>query len=491
MKRLHKFVIKSFLGPFFMTFFICVFVLLMQFVWKYIDEFVGKGLDWTIVVELLSYAAFGLLPLAFPLAMLLASIMTFGNLGENYELVAMKASGISLFRIMRPLLVLAVGMTLLAFYFSNNILPKTNLKFYSLMFSVRQQKPEMVVKEGVFSNDLGNYSIKVERKGKNNNMLYDVMIYDHSEDRGNVNVSIADSGRMEMTQDKKFMTVTLFNGQSYTEGQDRGSNANKRFPFERQSFQKEVINISMKDFEFNRIDEKRYSGVSKMMNISQLSKMGDSTFYDYKVRIWRYMAMFNYIDGINKQITWLSNPVDSLRKNPNLKPTHDVDFDKTFASLSVAEKQALYQRVIGNVRQNSQAISERLDEMYSRKKGINSYAMEWHRKFTLSFACLIFFFIGAPLGAIIRKGGLGMPVVVSILLFILYYIIMITGEKFAREDAWSMTSGMWLASFIFLPVGIWLTYKAATDSGVMNIESYQALFKKITGFTFFRKNKKG
>ncbi len=489
MKRLHKFVIKSFLGPFFMTFFICVFVLLMQFVWKYIDEFVGKGLEWTIVVELLSYAAFGLLPLAFPLAMLLASIMTFGNLGENYELVAMKASGISLFRIMRPLLVLAIGMTLIAFYFSNNILPKTNLKFYSLMFSVRQQKPEMVVKEGVFSNDLGNYSIKVERKGKNNNMLYDVMIYDHSEDRGNVNVSVADSGKMEVTKDKKFMTVTLFNGQSYTERQERGSSADRRFPFERQSFQKEVINISMKDFEFNRIDEKRYSGVSKMMNLSQLEKVGDSTFYDYRFRLWRYLSMFNYIADVNRQIAWLSNPVDSLRKNPNIKPVHDVDFDKTFASLSPLEKQELYQKVIGYVRANSQSISERLDEMYNRKKGINSYAMEWHRKFTLSFACLIFFFIGAPLGAIIRKGGLGMPVVVSILLFISYYIIMIMGEKVAREDAWTMVSGMWLASAVFLPLGIWLTYKAATDSGVMNMESYQALLKKITALSLFKRSK--
>jgi lipopolysaccharide export system permease protein len=197
--------------------------------------------------------------------------------------------------------------------------------------------------------------------------------------------------------------------------------------------------------------------------------------------------MFNYTSDVNKQIAWLSNPVDSLRKNPKIKPTHDVDFEKTIASLSPLEKQALYQRVIQSVRANSQAISEKLDEMYNRKKGINSYAMEWHRKFTLSFACLIFFFIGAPLGAIIRKGGLGMPVVVSILLFILYYIIMITGEKFAREDAWSMFSGMWLASFIFLPLGGWLTYKAATDSGVMNMESYQALFKKLTGF--FKRSK--
>ena len=489
MKRLHKFVIKSFLGPFFMTFFICVFVLLMQFLWKYIDELVGKGLDWAIVTELLAYASIGLVPLAFPLAMLLASIMTFGNLGENYELVAMKASGISLFRVMRPLLVVSVLMTLIAFYFSNNILPKTNLKFYTLMYSVRMQKPEMVIKEGVFSNDMENYSIKVERKGKNNNMLYDVMIYDHAENRGNVSVSVADSGKMEMTPDKKFMTITMFNGQNYTESEEKAQASAKHYPFQRESFQKEVINISMKDFEFNRIDEKRYAGASKMMNISQLTSQGDSVFRDYRFRLWRYLTGFNYLSDINKQITWLSNPVDSLKRDPKIKPERTVDFEKLIASLSTFEKQDLYQRAIGNVRSNSQAISMQVDDIYGRKKMVNSYPMEWHRKFTLSFACLIFFFIGAPLGAIIRKGGLGMPVVVSILLFIFYYILMITGEKFAREDAWSMESGMWFASAVFLPFGIWLTYKAATDSGVMNMESYQMLFKKLMNLRFLNRRK--
>ncbi len=489
MKLLHKFIIKSFLGPFFMTFFICVFILLMQFLWKYIDDLVGKGLDWKIVSELLMYASFSLVPLAFPLAMLLASIMTFGNLGENYELVAMKASGISLFRIMRPLLVVALLLTSIAFYFSNNILPKANLKFYTLMFSVKQQKPEMVIKEGVFSNDMDNYSIKVERKGKNNNMLYDVMIYDHSDNQGNVNVSISDSGKMEITQDKKFMSITLYNGQNYTQGEESRQSTAKRYPFRRQSFKKEVINVSMKDFEFNRIDEKRYAGASKMMNISQLTSQGDSVFNDYKIRLWRYLTAFSYISDINKQVLWLSNPIDSLRVNPNLKPDSIVDFDKTISALSTFEKAALYQRVISNVRSNSLVLTQQIDNMYSRKKSLNSYAMEWHRKFTLSFACLIFFFIGAPLGAIIRKGGLGMPVVVSILMFIAYYVLMITGEKFAREDAWSMVEGMWFASFVFLPVGIWLTYKAATDSGVMNIESYQALFKRLMKFRFFNRHK--
>jgi lipopolysaccharide export system permease protein len=463
----------------------------MQFLWKYIDELVGKGLDWSIVTELLMYASLGLVPLAFPLAMLLASIMTFGNLGENYELVAMKASGISLFRIMRPLLVVAIALTSIAFYFSNNILPKANLKLYTLMYSVKRQKPEMVIKEGVFSNDMENYSIKVERRGKNNNMLYDVMIYDHSDNQGNTKVSVADSGKMEMTQDKKFMSVTLFNGKNYTEGgQGRPSGSNtKRFPFRRESFKKEVINISMKDFEFNRVDEKLYAGASKMMNVSQLTNQGDSTFKAYKGILRRYLMGFNYTADINKQIIWLSNPIDSLKVNPKIKPERIVDFDKTVASLSTFEKEALYQRAISYVRNNSQTISQQVEEMYSRKKLVNSYAMEWHRKFTLSFACLIFFFIGAPLGAIIRKGGLGMPVVVSILMFIAYYILMITGEKFAREDAWSMVNGMWFSSFIFLPLGIWLTYKAATDSGVMNMESYQALFKRLTNLHFFNRHK--
>lgn len=488
MKRLHTFIVKSFLGPFFMTFFICVFILLMQFLWKYIDDLVGKGLEWKIVSELLLYASFGLVPLAFPLAMLLASIMTFGNLGENYELVAMKASGISLFRIMRPLLVVAILLTSLAFYFSNSILPKTNLKFHSLLWSVKQQKPEMVIKEGVFSNDMPNYSIKVERKGRNNNMLYDVMIYNHTGNEGNINVTIADSGKMEITNDKKFMSITLFNGQSYTEKTERRQSHERRFPFRRESFSKEVINISMSDFEFNRSDERIFSHGSRMMNIKQLTNWGDSLFSDYKVRVWRFASSLNFQSDVSRQIAWLANPYDTLRVDPGIKPDTLVNIGQLITSMSTFEKEELYQKAISNVRSNSQLISQQLDEMYVRKRTANTYAMEWHRKFTLSFACLIFFFIGAPLGAIIRKGGLGMPVVVSILMFIAYYILMITGEKFAREDAWSMVQGMWFSSSVFLPLGIWLTYKAATDSGVMNLESYQLLFKKLTSFLTRQKN---
>ncbi len=489
MKRLHRFMIKSFLGPFFMTFFICVFILLMQFLWKYIDDLVGKGLDWGIIAELLFYASFALVPLAFPLAMLLASIMTFGNLGENYELVAMKASGISLFRIMRPLFAVALALTLTAFYFSNNILPKTNLKFQALLWSVKNQKPEMVIKEGVFSNDMPNYSIKVERKAHNSNMLYDLMIYNHAGNERNLGVTVADSGKMELTADKKYMRITLYNGNSY-EDQRENQQGNRRFPFRRMSFDEEVINVSMKDFEFNRSDEKLFSHGSKMMNISQLNGQADSLYSEYRIRLWRFVTSLNYPRDVNRQISWLAMPFDTLRREkPDIQADTIVDFDKTIASLTTFEKQDLIQRAVGFARSNSQSINQQYEEMYSRKRMLNAYFMEWHRKFTLSFACLIFFFIGAPLGAIIRKGGLGMPVVVSILMFIAYYIVMITGEKFAREDAWSMTQGMWLSSLVFLPLGIWLTYKAATDSSVMNVESYQIFFKKLTNLGFLKRRK--
>jgi lipopolysaccharide export system permease protein len=471
-----------------MTFFICVFVLLMQFLWKYIDDMVGKGLEWNIIAELLVYASFGLVPLAFPLAMLLSSIMTFGSLGENYELVAMKASGISLFRIMRPLMIVAIGITILAFYFSNNILPKANLKATTLLWSVKQQKPEMVIQEGVFANDMENYSIKVGEKGKNG-MLYDLMIYDHSDNAGNINVTVADSGMMKLTPDKKYMTLTLYSGNTYNETKEDGPRSkNRRFPFRREHFQREEINISMKDFEFNRSDESMFQNSYRMMDMVLLKKQEDSLYVDYRSRIWRFIASTNYSPDINRQAIALANPTDSLRKMPVIRPDTLIDVDAAYASLDSWGKQDLLRQAISDATANSHLINQQMADLYGRKKLINKYGMEWHRKFTLSFACLIFFFIGAPLGAIIRRGGLGMPVVVSILMFIAYYMVSISGEKFAREDVWTMFKGMWFSSLLFLPLGIFLTYKAATDSGIMNLESYQLFFKRLTGFV--KRNKK-
>jgi lipopolysaccharide export system permease protein len=282
------------------------------------------------------------------------------------------------------------------------------------------------------------------------------------------------------------MSVTLYDGQSYTDEKENRSSREKRFPFRRDTFKKEVSNISLRDFDFNRSDENLWRNSARMMNVDQLRYQGDSLYSDYKLRIWRFVTSLSYQNDVSRQVVWLAMPYDSLRVNPNLKPDTIVDVDKTFALLSTFEKEELYQRAISNVRNNSQLITQQMDEIYNRKKLVNNYPMEWHRKFTLSIACLIFFFIGAPLGAIIRKGGLGMPVVVSILMFIAYYVLMITGEKFAREDAWSMMVGMWFSSLVFLPLGIWLTYKAATDSGILNLESYQLFFKKLLNIKLFK-----
>ncbi|MGQ7870530.1 LptF/LptG family permease [Sunxiuqinia sp. sy24] len=489
MKRLHLFILKTFFGPFLMTFFIVVFVLLMQFLWKYIDDMVGKGLEWSIVAELLLYASFALIPMAFPLAMLLASIMTFGNLGENYELVAIKASGISLFRIMRPLIVVAIALSLFAFYFSNNILPKTNLKFGALLVSVKKQKPEMIISEGVFTNEIDGYSIKVERKSNKSNMLYGLMIYDHRDNKGNIKVTVADSGSMKISEDKKYMVMTLYDGQSATNLEPNKRGKNRTFAFRRERFGKEVATIPLEGFDFQRTDENRMRSAYKMMNMNQLTNQEDSLYNEYSARVRRFAISMNYPKPLTSAVLNLTQPIDSLKKDYHVQADTLVNFEELYQSLDTHVQNELLSTALGQARSNQQTINQNLNELYSRKNFINKVTMEKHRKFTWSVACLIFFFIGAPLGAIIRKGGLGMPVVVSILMFITYYMVSISGEKFAREDMWNMTNGMWFSTYLFLPLGMFLTYKSANDSGLLNIETYQHNLKRLFRFLFNRKEK--
>jgi len=488
MKRLHQYVLKSFLGPFFMTFFICVFILLMQFLWKYIDDMVGKGLEWNIVAELLLYASMGLVPMAFPLATLLASIMTFGSLGENYELVAMKASGISLFRIMKPLVFVAIGLALFAFYFSNNILPQTNLKFGALMSSIKKQKPEMVITEGIFTNDIDGYSIKVDRKSKKSNMMYKILIYDHTSNQGNVSVTVADSGFMKISEDKKFMIMTLFAGETAIDENPRQSRRTKRYTFRRTSFDKEIVTVPLKGFDFKRTDEDNLRNMYRMLTLKQLEHVEDSLYEDYNQRVRRFAINMRYNKKLNRSVVDLTNLEDSLRVYQPLVVERKLDFDSVMSNLDPMQKDEVYSNAISQARMNKQTIDQNVFELYNIKKNLNKYSMEKHRKFTWSVACLIFFFIGAPLGAIIRKGGLGMPTVVSILMFILYYMVSISGEKAAREEVWAMGEGMWLATMIFFPLGFFLTYKAATDSGIMNVETYQYKIRNFVNYIFRRKS---
>jgi len=489
MKRLHLYVIKSFLGPFFMTFFIVVFVLLMQFLWRYVGDLVGKGLSLKILGEMLFYASFGLLPYAFPLAMLLASIMTFGSLGENYELVAMKSAGISLFRIMKPLMVIAVFVSLTAFYFANNILPQTNLKFTTLMVSVKQQRPELVLQEGVFTNEIDGYNIKVGHKDKKTNVLYDLLIYDHTRNKSNESVTVADSGFLEITEDKKYMVLTLYNGINYLEEQGTGGRQTESRPFKRNKFAEQTIRVKVNNFEFNRREEGIYKNMYRMLNTKQLMLREDTLNEKYYSQLQNYMMQIDINPTITRRTYDLTVKNDSLRQNPVITADSIFNFDNYFNSIDKWVKAEISLVALDKARNNMQNLNLYEGQLSERKRNINKHSMERHRKYTLSMAVLIFFFVGAPLGAIIRKGGLGMPVVVSILLFIAYYIVSMTGEKSAREDVWQMFTGMWFSTLVFLPIGIWLSYKAGTDSAIMSADTYLKLINKLNPANWFKKPK--
>jgi lipopolysaccharide export system permease protein len=464
-----------------MTFFIVVFVLLMQFLWKYVDDLVGKGLEIGILGEMLFYASFGVLPYAFPLAMLLASIMAFGSLGENYELVAMKSSGISLIRIMKSLFFIAVIITIIAFYFANNILPNTNLRFTTLLWSVKQQRPELVLQEGVFTDEMDGYSIRVGSKDKKTNMLKDLLIYDHTDRKANESVTVADSGYLMITEDKKYMVLNLYNGVNYSEEEPAGTNrrSSQTYPYRRDRFEEQTIRVKVRNFEFSRSDESIFRNTYRMLNINQLKFMEDSLGTDYYSRLQKYIIEIRLNSPANQRIFNHLAVHDSLKRILTFEPDSLFDFDEYFDKQDKWIKAEILRAAIDDARNNVQTINMYDDQLYNRKKFLNKYTMERHRKYTLSIAVLIFFLIGAPLGAIIRKGGLGMPVVVSILLFIAYYIVSMTGEKSAREDVWDMLTGMWFSSFIFFPVGIWLSYKAARDAALMNAETYTKFFEKL------------
>ncbi len=477
MKRLHRFIISSFLGPLVLTFFITTFILLMQFLWKWIDDLAGKGLSVSVIAELLLYVSASLVPMALPLAILLASIMTFGNLGENYELTALKSSGISLQRIMAPLIFFVIGVSLLAFFFSNNVMPYANLKMQSLLYDVTQKRPEFNIREGIFYNGIDNYSIKISHKDSRTNLLHDIKIYDHSEARGNVSVTTADSGYMKMTADSN-LVFTLLSGNMYSEiKSDRGPRNPKSYPARRDHFERQDIVFSLSGFNLTRTDENLFKGQYKMMNLKQLTQTTDSLYSEYnaaKRQFYKEVVVTNYFrtDPVYKKTLFKDTFIRKAR-------LLSLNMDTLYESFDMLGKRAIITQALTLARTTAGHIVAQKDNFLNKVRKIKRHEIEWHRKFTLSFACLIFFFIGAPLGAIIRRGGLGMPVVVSIVFFVIYYVVSISGEKFARESVMPAFEGMWLSSFLLLPLGVFLTYKATSDSAVLNIDTYLMFFKKI------------
>lgn len=495
-KRLHLFILQTFLPLFAMTFFIVLFIVLMQFLWKYIDDLVGKGVSFDVLAELFFYASVSMIPMALPLAILLASLMTFGNLGEKLELTAMKSSGISLIRVMAPLIVLVGGISVGAFFFQNDILPKAQVKMWTLLFSLRQKSPELEIPEGVFYDQIPGYNLFVKQKNNDTGILHDVMIYDNSRGGDNATILLADSARMAMTSGMSHLYLHLFNGEQFENLRDQNVGAGN-VPFRRESFLDKEVLIQF-DANFNRLDEegmrKQYVG----KNIAQLNHTIDSIGLRLD-SIGNNYASDLLVSAIPLEINArptppaTANPASQRAELPGqtaVRPEKKVSADKKTEVVNIremldnmnpAQATSLIERAQEISTRRQQDFQYRSMEISDEKKTIRRHEIELVKKFTLSVACIVFFFIGAPLGAIIRKGGLGTPLVISVFFFLIYYIIDNTGYKMARDGRWPVYIGMWLSTAILLPVGAYVTWKAMNDSSVFDKDRYVRWFRRVFG----------
>lgn len=491
-KRLYTYVLQTFLPLFLMTFGICLFIVLMQFLWRYIDDMVGKGISISILAEMLFYAALSLVPMALPLAILLASLMTFGNLGEQLELLAMKSAGVSLIRIMRPLIITLVFISVGAFFFQNNMMPVAQVKLYSLLYSIRQKSPELEIPEGVFYSEIQGYNVYVKKKERTG-LLKDIMIYDYSDNFNNAKIILADSGRLKTSADKMFLVLSLHNGESFQNRDEQTSSMVSRDPvaYMRETFEYREFLIEF-DANFERTDESLLQNQYIGKNLEDLQSSIDSM-----------STTLDSINTINSKSLYdqsykktLSRPVDDsgntqLTESRSAQASSLVlNFDSIFNNQELSTKAALLTRAKSASENTRSEYYFRAATLADEAGKYRRHITEWHKKFTLSFACLVFFFIGAPLGAIIRKGGLGMPVVISVLLFIFYYIIDNIGFKMAREGVWAAWQGMWLSSFVLAPLGMFLTYKAVNDSVILNADTYLNALKNLFGKRSGRKVEK-
>ena len=472
MKKLYQLILKSFLGSFIFTFFVVIFVLLMQFLWVYVDDLVGKGLSFKIIGELFFHASITFVPMALPLAILLASIMSFGDFGEHYELVAMKASGISIWRVMRPLVIFCMLLSGLAFIFSNSINPVAMLKFKTLLMDVRRQKLAFDIKEGVFYRDMENYVIYVDKKGADGSTIYGVKIYDHTDHLGNTKIIAADSGMMALSPNQRTIVFTLYNGHNYTEDLSEKETYKTHRPFERMSFREEQIKFSLESFDLKRSNEEMFKSHQSMMNTRQLSVALDS------LERRRDNKEQSVSQGFQQRLTNYCGRTDLYDSTALLEWP-------LLAHLDTVHRNAVLDLASGLSRNAKENISFNRQDLTAQDLNIKKHKKEWHKKFTLSFACLIFFFIGAPLGTIIRKGGLGLPVVVSVLFFVIYYIISTVAERLAEYGDLNMFLGVWLSSILIFPIGLFLTFKATSDSSLFDADSWKKLFNKL----FHRKTK--
>lgn len=475
--------LRSFLPLFLMTFFICLFIVLMQFLWRYIDDLVGKGLEMHVIGELFFYAALTMVPMALPLAILLASLMTFGNLGERFELTAMKASGISLMKVMRPLIVFIALVAIGAFFFQNYVLPVAQAKMWTLLYSVRQKSPELEIPEGVFYDQIPGYNFYVEEKDRESGTLFDMMIYDVSRGFENARIILADSGHLKLADDKEHLFLQLHSGEQFENLRENSAGGNSQNqPYRRESFKLKEILLKF-DANFNRMDESGMRNQYVGKNISQLRATIDSVTLRVDSIGAGYARDIKERDYMRVPY-WRERVVDGNRVKMKQQPVAmEVPLDMD--SLFYKEKPAMVASYLSQALLKAQRVKQDYEfksyAMDADRETIRRHGIEMQKKFTLSFACLIFFFIGAPLGAIIRKGGLGTPLVISVILFIIYYIIDNTGYKMARDGKLEVWMGMWLSSAILLPLGVFFTYKAMKDSAVFDLDAYKNVVRRLTG----------
>ncbi len=478
-KKLDIFILKSFCLLFLGTFFICLFIFMMQFLWRYVDEMVGKGLELHVLAQFFFYSALTLVPASLPLAVLLAALITFGNFGERFELLAMKAAGISLLKVMRPLIVFTIFICAVSFYFQNVIGPQAQTKLWTLLISMKQKSPELDIPEGVFYSEIEGYNLYVKHKNRDTGVLYDVLIYNFDKGFENAQIIKADSGKLEMTADKKHLYLHLFSGELF-ENLASQNMTQANVPYRREAFSEKHAIIEFNS-DFSMVDAGIMSSQSNGKDMKMLQTAIDSMklLTDSIGHAYYQQAMsgpYLVTSGLTK--------MDTLRIKRARGEAYNLD--SLFKASTLLQKQKIIASALNRAESTGSDWNFKSFNITQTENNLRRHMTAWHEKLTLSLACLIFFFIGAPLGGIIRKGGIGMPVVISVLIFIIYYIINNTGYKMARDGKWIVWMGMWTSTAILAPLGAFLTYKSNNDSVVLNADAYIDWFKKIAGIRSVR-----
>lgn len=471
-KKLDLFIIKTFATNLAGTFFICLFIFIMQLLWRWIDDFVDKGLDFYVLAQFFMLSSITLVSQALPFAILLASLMTFGNFGEKLELLAMKAAGIPLLRIMTPLIVFCAMLGGISFYFQNVVSPYAQMKLYTLMYSIKQTSPESEIPEGIFYDRLEGYNIYVDKKNMDTGMLYDVVIYDTSGGFENTNILLADSATITNTADERHMILTMYSGEQFSNLQEQKIQK-KNVPYRRETFSRKDVVIELEGgFEMKDVSIMKANADSKNMKelevaIDTISYQNDSIAQNY----WKNLKRTTYdaVTNLDHEDTVM------MQKNNILS----IKYDSIYTTATKQSKLVWKRAQLNKVKQMKVDYEIKHNILHSREKDLNKHKISWWKKFTLSLGCLIFFFIGAPLGAIVRKGGLGYPVLISVATFILYHIFDTAGYKMSREGEWHVWFGAWLSTMVLSPLGLFFTYQSNKDSEIFNSDSINRFFRML------------